>query len=1026
MPFFRSNTGVQINGGTFYDVAGDINVHNMLEEGDERDLSLTLESETGGMEGFTSDPRTRERHRQPTDRNDTALAYDAPRSQNRPSRSLPLRIPSALRSLFSSKSGRFSSLNVPPPLPPPSPPSLPSALRSIFSQGISRDSHPSPQPLTAAHSLFSPRQESRLDPLDGLSSSWEFPTTRGNVPSGLDSDGMIYPSTSPGYPVELGQTAFHSHSPFPPPVTWAGHFPEPQTTINGGTFISGNVTQIQQEGEQGLHILYRAAANDAFHDSAERFPQPRCHPETRTKMLSVLESWARGFGPERHWNIERSHYHWDLPPPENEKSVGRYDPFPQFLSIGEDHRDNRILWLNGPAGAGKSAVAQSLCLQLEAKGGLGASFFFKRGNASRGNGNKLFPTIAYQLALHLPQLRGAIAQVVKKDPSIVDRSLSIQVERLIIGPCQMHLSGCRQPVTVIIDGLDECTGPEVQQEILRSIGKSLRDRSLNLRYLIASRPEAHIQEIFADSLSKFHIGFPIDQSFEDVRKFLQVEFSRIHRDHGRTMAEVPLPWPTNEIIDQLIEKSSGHFIYASTVIKFIDDRNFRPNERLSRIMGTYQPHGSAPFSAIDNLYIQILSEAVVDRPRVFELLAVIAAEIELPIHTIEQLLEWQSNDISLALRGLRSLLGQESHGKTGPTWIKVYHASFIDFLQDEKRSKTFFVNDLQHRKNLTCRILRAFSNVDGPESTRRALELRNYGRNFWKFLATVDPSPDLVELVSTFMPDYLFGWRSDHEVIDVVLQWLKKNAEVVPDTLIQRWEDYSFMLDCQRWWSEHDPQAGPFTATSDPENLTETISLVTPQLVKILGGFRITIFFDEDHHHTHSMMFSVVQQLWGLPWNEARNAICSLRTSTTPDTPDAHSPEQRPGGGELAKGVYTILPYYFRKQFAETKREFACKLMHTVKETSILEDHLRSQRHSFHKEYLSWPNKHWHVFLRWCPPYPELLPVLRDLEPSLNEESYSSHPYQWYIKQKYSSNPQQWHNTLQWLKVHVFGDFVSY
>ncbi|KAJ7858859.1 hypothetical protein B0H14DRAFT_2203586, partial [Mycena olivaceomarginata] len=75
----------------------------------------------------------------------------------------------------------------------------------------------------------------------------------------------------------------------------------------------------------------------------------------------------------------------------------------------------------------------------------------------------LFPRIAYQLALHLPQLRGAIAQVVERDPSIVDRSLSIQVEQLIIKPCKMHLSGRCEPVPIIIDGLDECTGPEVQQ-----------------------------------------------------------------------------------------------------------------------------------------------------------------------------------------------------------------------------------------------------------------------------------------------------------------------------------------------------------------------------------------------------------------------------------------------------------------------------------------------------------------------------------------------------------------------------------
>ncbi|KAJ7241595.1 hypothetical protein C8J57DRAFT_90949 [Mycena rebaudengoi] len=240
------------------------------------------------------------------------------------------------------------------------------------------------------------------------------------------------------------------------------------------------------------------------------------------------------------------------------------------------------------------------------------------------------------------------------------------------------------------------------------------------------------------------------------------------------------------------------------------------------------------------------------------------------------------------------------------------------------------------------------------------------------------------------MPDYLFGWKSDRSVIDVVLQWLKKSAEVVPETLIQRWEDYSFMLDCQRWWSAHDPLAIPFTVTSDPENLTEIISLVTPQLVKILGAFRITIVFNEDRYKQHSMMFSIVRQLLDLSWDEARNTICSLRTNRAPDTPDApdaHSPGQRPGGGELVKEVYTILPYYFRKQFAETKRELACNIMHTIKET-IPQDRWRLPD----KEYLSWPNTHWHVFLRWCPPYPELLSALGELEPTLNKFRYPLQP----------------------------------
>ncbi|KAJ7853182.1 hypothetical protein B0H14DRAFT_2240975, partial [Mycena olivaceomarginata] len=87
-----------------------------------------------------------------------------------------------------------------------------------------------------------------------------------------------------------------------------------------------------------LHILHRAVAGDAFHDSAERYPQPRCHPDTRTKLLDVLWNWACGTEPPRNWTSNGC-------PPHVETNQ---------LSSG-------ILWLHSPAGSGKSAVAQSFC-----------------------------------------------------------------------------------------------------------------------------------------------------------------------------------------------------------------------------------------------------------------------------------------------------------------------------------------------------------------------------------------------------------------------------------------------------------------------------------------------------------------------------------------------------------------------------------------------------------------------------------------------------------------------------------------
>ncbi|KAJ7219876.1 hypothetical protein B0H12DRAFT_1241362 [Mycena haematopus] len=173
-------------------------------------------------------------------------------------------------------------------------------------------------------------------------------------------------------------------------------------------------------GESGLFTLHDAAASDAFHDSAERYPQPRCHPETRTKMLGELMAWASS-------NTESN---------------------------------DRVRWLHGPAGAGKSAIAQTLCQRLKEQDHLGASFFFKRRHPSRGDGNKLFPTLAYQLALCLPELKTAISQAVEDDPAVTSRVLETQLRKLIVEPARQSIDD--RIFVVVVDGLDECEGPTIQ------------------------------------------------------------------------------------------------------------------------------------------------------------------------------------------------------------------------------------------------------------------------------------------------------------------------------------------------------------------------------------------------------------------------------------------------------------------------------------------------------------------------------------------------------------------------------------
>jgi hypothetical protein len=321
---------------------------------------------------------------------------------------------------------------------------------------------------------------------------------------------------------------------------------------------------------------------EALYDSAESFPQPKCHPETRTELLDNIYNWL-------------------------------IDPNSEYP----------IHWLHGPVGAGKSAIMQTLCRRLHEAGRFGGSFLFKRGHGTCGNAKMLFATLGYQLALHRDELKGPISRSVERDPSVLGRSLDVQLRNLILEPWK--LAHGASPSALLIDGLDECDGHNIQQQILRLIGAAAVTHHPALRILVASRPEPHIRETFnEESLWGVADSTNIEQSFQDVRTYLRDEFSRIYSKHFTTMQYIHTPWPAPKLLTKLVQNSSGYFVYAATVIKFVDDEYSWPSKQLDIVVQNLNPHDfESPFATLDQLYMQILSQVPVRyRPSLCDILCV--------------------------------------------------------------------------------------------------------------------------------------------------------------------------------------------------------------------------------------------------------------------------------------------------------------------------------------------------------------------------------------------------------------------
>ncbi|KAJ7629177.1 hypothetical protein DFH06DRAFT_722148 [Mycena polygramma] len=514
------------------------------------------------------------------------------------------------------------------------------------------------------------------------------------------------------------------------------------TNIHNGTFIGGNVHNTVRNGESGINILHRASAPEAFHDAADSHDQPRCHPETRIEMQQRLLNWCLG----------------------------------QCKDPGE--AGSTVLWVHGPAGAGKSAIMATLAHRLEDERRLGGAFFFKRGHATRGNAKALFATIALQLAVNSAQLKHMISQTVEENPTIVERSISVQLRELILKPCSSLEDSTW---TVLIDGLDECEGQSVQQEILRLILDFTR-KQIPLRFIIASRPEAHICDILDDPSSYgLYRPFDVEHSFAEVRTYLVAEFARIHREH-QTMAAVPGPWPSTHTVEHLVAKSSGYFIYASTVIRFVDDRNFRPTQRLAALEHLAGTGFDSPFDALDELYTQILSTVPKHYPLIPILRVIdnITADVQPP--QIDTLLRLLPGDTELCLRPLPSLIEAGNRG------IRFVHASFSDFLHQPSRAGDFHTGDLPGLVDLLRLILTELGyNYEDPTRNRNGSVSFHLDSSLGSLLPQLEHSQELIQLLSAVNFDFIVSFDFD------VASWLK-GAQPPPNESIHRWEAHRFSM----------------------------------------------------------------------------------------------------------------------------------------------------------------------------------------------------------------------------------------
>ena len=349
----------------------------------------------------------------------------------------------------------------------------------------------------------------------------------------------------------------------------------------------------------------------------------------------------------------------------------------------------RLFWLHGQAGRGKSAIAHTVALQARNLGMLGSCFCFTRVAQHEELHTKLFPTVARDLADGDLRLRPFLAKAIANNQLLMDTAdIAEQWERFIVEPLSRLQGSLTGNAVVVIDGLDESGGEATRVSVLKALTACDAKLPANIRILLTSRPLVDIQEALSAS-EHVRIRSLDDIDVELILGDIGLYVSYRLKNHRNTFSDTD--------IQQVSAKSDGVFEWARLACDFISHHNeIIAKERLDEIMS---PASGGSGTLLDEMYTILLknftqgsSEALGAFQSVMR--QILWSKEPLPINALDFMrARFPQADEHYAVGGtlrlLASLLSSDTNETTNP--VRPLHASFYDFLLDEKRSCEFCI-----------------------------------------------------------------------------------------------------------------------------------------------------------------------------------------------------------------------------------------------------------------------------------------------------------------------------------------------
>ena len=359
--------------------------------------------------------------------------------------------------------------------------------------------------------------------------------------------------------------------------------------------------------------------------------------------------------------------------------------------------ENRVIVISGDAGMGKSVIAAVVCQRMQHAGRLSGSHFCQHNKERYRNPKVMLQSLAGQLCDVLPEYKSELVKKLSRNLGVDMNSLEVQelFEFLFEEP----LCGVGDPgrnLLLVIDGLDE-SEYKGRNDLLDVVANHFCKLPAWFRFLVTTRPEVNI----ADRLKKFN---PIqleqdnEENVKDIRLFLEKQLSSVIQSGSEDV-----------VIDALVRKAAGHFLYAYLMVDFIK-KNFSlltPEE-----LGRTLPSGVS--SVYQSYFERLEKELKIGEDQFFTFLSALAAAREpLPRDFVSKMLVSDSKfpsgprKVTKAIDSISSLLPVHDD------CIVFFHKSLKDWLTDRTTygQHTFSVDEKQGHAVLSQLCTNELNNV---------------------------------------------------------------------------------------------------------------------------------------------------------------------------------------------------------------------------------------------------------------------------------------------------------------------------